>query len=113
MPTVEILYFAGCPSYRKARENALRAIAGAGVKADLKMTLVLHERDAAALDFRGSPTVRIDGRDIDPEGLGRALEVGLVSRPYRFNGRAFGAPPEPMIREALVRAGGESRPASR
>ena len=105
---MEILYFAGCPSYRKARENALRAIAAAGGEAKLKMTLVRHERDARALDFHGSPSLRIDGRDIDPEGLGRAVEVGLVSRPYRFNGRAFGAPPEAMIGEALVRAASES-----
>lgn len=103
MLTVEILYFAGCPSYRKARENALRAIAAAGGAVDLKMTLVRHERDAKALDFHGSPSLRIDGRDIDPEGLGRAVEVGLVSRPYRFNGLAFSAPPEAMIREALAR----------
>ncbi|HKZ60663.1 MAG TPA: hypothetical protein VJ547_12585, partial [Candidatus Thermoplasmatota archaeon] len=76
MPTVEILFFAGCPSYRKARENALRAIAAAGGEAKLKMTLVRHKRDATLLEFHGSPTVRLDGRDIDPEGLAQAPPVG-------------------------------------
>jgi hypothetical protein len=104
MPTVEILYFAGCPSYRKARENALRAIAAGGVEAKLKMTLVRHARDASALDFHGSPTVRIDGTDIDPEGLSKAPEVGLLSRGYTFERRTFAEPPEAMIREALLRA---------
>ncbi len=104
MPAVEILYFAGCPSYRKARENAQRAIASAGVEAQLKMTLVRHARDAKRLDFHGSPTVRVDGQDIDPEGLSKAPEVGLLSRGYNFKGHTFAEPPEAMIREALLRA---------
>jgi len=107
VPTVEILFFAGCPSYRKARENALRAIAAAGGEAKLKMTLVRHKRDATLLEFHGSPTVRLDGRDIDPEGLAQAPPVGLVSRPYRYKGALSSAPPESMIREALRKAASE------
>lgn len=110
MPTVEILYFAGCPSYRSARASALRAMASSGVEAPLTMTLVRSARDAKALDFHGSPTIRIDGVDIDPQGLGQAGEVGLVSRPYRFEGRAFGAPPEAMIARALTWAASARAP---
>jgi hypothetical protein len=95
MPTLEILYFAGCPAYRRARQNAQRAIAG--TQAELKMVLVRHMRDAAALDFHGSPTVRVDGKDVDPDGLSGLPEVGLYSRAYRWQGKDYDVPPEAMI----------------
>ena len=103
MAVVEILYFAGCPAYRRAREHAVSAMEAAGHPGDLKMVRVRHARDAQDLDFHGSPTVRVGGRDIDPEGLARSPAVGLYSRPYRWNGKDFDAPPVEMIREALRR----------
>jgi hypothetical protein len=102
MPTFEILYFAGCPAYRRARLNAQRAVAGSA--ADLKMVLVRHMRDAKALNFHGSPTVRLDGVDIDTEGLARFPEVGLYSRAYRWQGKEYDVPPEAMIRQRLATA---------
>lgn len=104
MPQVEILFFAGCPAYRRARERALAAMKGAGMADEPTMTLVRHARDAKALDFHGSPTVRIDGRDIDPAGLAKSPEVGLYSRVYRWKGKTYDAPPEEMIRGAVAAA---------
>ncbi len=69
------------------------------------MTLVRSLRDARSLDFRGSPTLRIDGRDIDGEGLARAGEIGLYSRSYVWKKKIYDAPPEDMVRAALAAAG--------
>lgn len=104
MLTVEVLYFAGCPAYRRARNQVLAAIQGSGVEAQLKMVLVRNERDAKDLAFHGSPTVRIGGCDIDPAGLERSPDIGLYSRAYAWKKGACDAPPEAMVREALLAA---------
>jgi hypothetical protein len=101
MPTVELLYFAGCPAYRRARQHVVAAMKAAGAGEAPTMVLVRNERDARALDFHGSPTVRVDGRDIDPDGLAKSPEVGLYSRSFAWAGKAFDAPPAEMVAAAL------------
>jgi hypothetical protein len=98
---VEILYFAGCPAYRRARERAIDAMRAAGLPGNPAMLRVRHARDAAALDFHGSPTLRVRGRDIDPAGLADFPEVGLFSRTYRWKGKSYDAPPAEMVAAAL------------
>jgi len=41
----------------------------------------------------GSPTVRVDGRDVDPAARERA-DFALKCRPYRFEGGQSGESPE-------------------
>lgn len=101
MTDVQILYFAGCPAYRRTIERTQRAVKAAGLSAPIRMVLVRHAKDARALDFHGSPTLRIEGRDIDPEGAARSPEVGLYSRSYRWKKKEYDGPPEEMILEAL------------
>jgi hypothetical protein len=101
---VEVLYYAGCPAYRRARQGVLTAMEEAGLAPEVHMVRVRHLREARALDFRGSPTVRIDGVDVDPEGLSRAGPPGLYSRSFRYIGRDFDAPPLELLRERIGRA---------
>jgi hypothetical protein len=49
--------------------------------------------------MRGSPMIRIDGVDIDPDWDG---PIGLASRAYD----ADGVPAKPLIRRAVERARG-------
>jgi hypothetical protein len=105
-PAVELLYFVGCPAYRRARERTLRAMAEAGLKAHLTMTRVRSDREAAALAFPGSPTVRVNGNDVDPEGAARMGNAGLVSREYAWNGKREDVPPEELLRRAIAAASG-------
>src|SRR6476660_7180667 len=98
MPRVEILYFAGCPAYRRARQRTIAAMHDAGVEGAPVMRCVRHLRDARDLDFHGSPTVRVDGRDVDAAGVAKSPEVGLYSRSFLWKGKNYDAPPEEMIR---------------
>ncbi len=51
--------------------------------------------------FVGSPTIRVDGRDIQPPG--EAEPVGLTCRVYRLrDGRASPTPDPADLREALA-----------
>ena len=52
--------------------------------------------------FLGSPTVRIDGDDIDP-GAAERSDYGLNCRLYRSDGHVSGLPPEEWIIQAVRR----------
>jgi hypothetical protein len=57
--------------------------------------------DAERLGFPGSPTIRIDGVDIDPEGA-EQMGTALTCRVYRLeDGRISPLPSQKMIRRAL------------
>lgn len=101
MAQIEILYFAGCPAYRRARTRVLGVLRSLGRNEAPKMVLVRHMRDAQDLDFHGSPTVRIDGKDLDPEGLALNPNVGLFSRTFVWKRKKYDAPPEEMILQAV------------
>jgi hypothetical protein len=53
----------------------------------------------------GSPTVRVDGRDVDPEGE-QAAEYTMDCRLYWHEHRLAGDPQERSVRDALLRAAG-------
>ncbi len=62
----ELLWFSDCPNHPAARQLLARAIA------EIAPETIIHDIDAtdpdvaARLRFPGSPTIRIDGRDVDP-----------------------------------------------
>lgn len=98
-PTVEILYFEGCPHYQAAFREVRAALLGRR-EATVHFTRVHSETQAHELRFLGSPTVRIDGADVDPGAQGRT-EFGLQCRLYSFRGQLHGYPPRELIRRAL------------
>jgi hypothetical protein len=101
---IEFLYFEDCPSHGPALERLRELLRREGLKADVRITRVETDEEARRLDFPGSPTIRVDGRDIDPEGAA-ASPVGLSCRVYRTpDGRFSPLPPEELIRKALRRA---------
>ena len=56
---------------------------------------------AARLRFLGSPTVRVDGRDVEP-GASERYEFVLSCRVYRTERGLAGQPDEAWIRHALT-----------
>ena len=107
---IEILYVPGCPNHGPAAERLKQALESEGVSAQIEQVLVRDHGMAESLKFPGSPTIRIDGRDVEPEGsLGRA---GLACRLYHDpEAGGAGVPPLDMIRRAVraQRAGSEQR----
>ena len=100
MTTIELLYWDGCPSHPEAQELLERVLDERGVEAEIVRLEVRTETEAAELRFPGSPTIRIDGRDIDPEGAGRP--PALTCRVYRLpDGRPSPIPSRDQIEEAL------------
>lgn len=71
---VELLYFGGCPGHERARRALEDALAHEGIRAKIKIIAVDTVNAAQEYEFPGSPTIRIDGRDIFPV-------QALVSKP--------------------------------
>jgi hypothetical protein len=64
-PTVELLHFEGCLNVEAGRVLVQRVIAAAGLTPDLRFVEVTPQ-DVERFRFLGSPTVRVDGHDVEP-----------------------------------------------
>lgn len=100
MKTVEVLFFGGCPHIEVAAAHARDAIARTGVDAEVRLVRIEREADASRLRFLGSPTVRVDGRDVDASATDRT-DFGFQCRVYSVDGHLAGAPPAVWIEAAL------------
>lgn len=97
---VELLYFDGCPSHERFAPRLRQLVSDAGLDAEVIERAVETHEEAEAERFLGSPTVRIDGRDVDPTAHDRT-DFGLKCRLYRYEGGQSGEPPEEWVRAAL------------
>jgi hypothetical protein len=70
---LEVLFFDGCPSATEAETLVRRVLVEEGRVAPLLKIAVETPEQAVAIHFLGSPTVRVNGRDIEPV---RAHEPG-------------------------------------
>jgi hypothetical protein len=100
-PLIEVLYFDGCPSHERLLPTVRRLADDVG--ADVAVHRVESSEEAEAERFLGSPTVRVDGTDVDPGAAGRT-DYGMKCRLFRFDDRQSPTPPERWIRSALDRA---------
>ena len=102
-PHVEILYFDGCPNHGDARELVERVAAEVRVEPEIDLVMVPDADAAATLRFLGSPTVRVDGRDVEP-GAEERRDFVFSCRVYRSERGLAGQPDEAWIRSALSKA---------
>ena len=100
MMNVEILYFDGCSTYRRAEETLRGVLASEGIEAELELVAVNTDQEALELRFPGSPTIRVDGEDLFPVP-GRAW-YALGCRMYATPEGLRGSPTPTMLRTALA-----------
>ena len=96
---IEVLYFRGCPNHEPAVTRVRRVIGRLGVNASVHEVEVSSDDDPAVLKFLGSPTVLVNGRDIDP--------TCRWDVQYGFGCRTFagqGVPAESLIEQAIHEA---------
>jgi hypothetical protein len=106
-PLVEVLYVEHCPNFPAALGLVERVAADLGVDPEVRTTMINDQAAAEQARFVGSPTIRVDGRDVDPESE-LAAEYTLECRLNWHKHRLAGYPPERSIRDALLRAAGPS-----
>lgn len=106
---VEILVRPDCPNRTMALAVVERAIAAAGVPVELEVVDLEAEAQAKDLRCLGSPSVLVDGLDVEPGATGRR-DFTISCRLYRCGTGLQGWPEESWVRSAVLVA--SAQPAS-
>lgn len=97
---IDFLYYDDCPSHDVALQRLRDVMAAEGIDAPVNIIRVQTEAQAEQHQFVGSPTIRINGRDIDPPDP--SMGYALACRAYRRDdGRITPLPTEDLIRRGL------------
>jgi hypothetical protein len=97
---IEILYLSGCPHHPSAVDRLKEALRQEEESAELVEIQIQDAVMAQSVGFLGSPTIRINGQDVEPAA--RSMQrFGLTCRIYFENGRREGVPPLEWIRMAV------------
>ena len=102
---VEILYLSGCPHYSEALRRVHEVLHKEGTPADIVEIEVIDAECAMALGFLGSPTIRVEGQDVEPAAR-KLAAFGMSCRTYVEGGMRSGVPPREWIHTAVREAMG-------
>jgi hypothetical protein len=98
--TIKVLYFDGCPNHEQVLGRLPRLLERAGIAAEIVPRRVPDDARAQRERFLGSPTIRVNGRDVDP-GAAARTDYGLKCRIYQTTAGLTGMPPDEWILAAL------------
>jgi hypothetical protein len=93
---IELLYFRGCPHHEPTIALVRQVLREEGITAEIQGIEVRDLEEAERLHFLGSPSVRVDGVDIEHSAAQRTT-FSLSCRMYG----ASGVPPQALIEAAL------------
>jgi hypothetical protein len=98
--TIELLYVDGCPGHEAFLPRLRELLAQAGVDAPVIQRKVESDEAAQRERFLGSPTLRIDGVDVDP-GAAQRADYGIKCRLYPTPDGLRGTPADEWVDDAL------------
>lgn len=99
---ITFLYYEDCPSHEDAMQRLRDVMSDISIEAEIDVIKVETDEQAHLLRFVGSPTIRIDGEDIDPPGTDQPY--ALTCRVYTHEDGRFSPLPSPeTIRRALLK----------
>ena len=93
---LEFQYFEDCPNHKQMQQNLFKAMKGLEDTIELRKIIVGDEKTANEAKFRGSPTLLINGKDLEdlPEPIKPALACRFYSR---------GIPSSKTIRNKIIK----------
>lgn len=97
---IEVLYFEGCPNHLPAIEMVRETLRSLGRQDGIHQVEVRTQADAEAMGFLGSPSIRINGADIEPWAQ-TAKAFGLSCRTYLDGSHRSGVPSRELLRRAI------------
>jgi hypothetical protein len=100
---IEILYTERCRFLSVALERVRDVLCRRpDLDVEVRLVLVSSFAEAVSRRFRGSPTVRVDGDDVETRP-GAVAPIGLLARGYLVDGHVERAPTIASIEQALAR----------
>lgn len=103
---IQFLFYKECPSYKLAYINLEEALKEEEIEEWIQIIKVENEQEAKNLQLSGSPTIRINGIDIDPASI-NTKNYGIHCRNYSINGKSTGWPDKVLIKQAIQKAKGD------
>ena len=100
---VEVLYIDGCPNHRCTVERVNELLQEFRLTTDVLEVPVTDLGSALAYGFLGSPTVRVNGIDVEPAAR-TSNQFGFMCRTYLDGTNREGVPSVELIRQALEQA---------
>lgn len=97
---IEVLYVPNCPNHALALERLREILSAASFQKHVNEVLVSDAAMAQSLRFPGSPTIRINGHDVEPQSE-RSASFGLMCRLYSDGS---GVPSQQNMRAAIEKA---------
>jgi len=99
---IQFLFWEDCPSHSEAWDRLHDVLRDLGVDAEVERIEVSTDNEARRWSFAGSPTILVNGRDIDPQPDAPAR---LTCRLYLHeDGRPSPLPSRAMIARAIEAA---------
>lgn len=103
---ITVLSFEGCPNAEPAIQLVRQTVRELGLDFPVKSVVVRDPQEAEKMHFLGSPSVQINGLDIE---AGRRSDAASFScRLYPTPAGDLGVPPKQMIVDAIYEA--QARP---
>lgn len=99
--TIEILFVPGCPGLHEAERMTREVLAELELDVPVVLELVRDLDTATRLGFTGSPTIRVDGRDVVP--VSPLAQPAVACRLYATGSGLTAAPDRASIRTAILR----------
>jgi len=97
---IELLYVHDCPNHLRTAETVKDVLRENGLSLNIIEIEINNPAQAATFSFPGSPTVRVDGTDVEP-GVSSLAFFGVSCRSYLVNGKRQGVPDREWIRQAV------------
>ncbi len=100
---IRLMHVPGCHSWKDALDVLEEAMVEAGIKSTISINIIETDEEAAQFKFVGSPSIHINGEDVD--ALSKKITQYRASscRPYFYEGRSYDYPPKEMIVSALLK----------
>jgi hypothetical protein len=99
--TIEILYFEGCPNHERLCERLPALLKVAGIATEPALREITTQHEAERERFLGSPTLRVNGHDVEPAAADRT-DYGMKCRICRTPEGLTGLPADRWILAALT-----------
>lgn len=98
---IEVLYSPQCTGYLPALVLVREVLAETEITAQVKLIRVETEAEAHQLQFIGSPTVRVDGLDVEPYVTIARTDFGMRCRIYSEDGQELGWPSHRIVKDTI------------
>ena len=100
---IEVLYFEGCPSHPPTMRMVREVLDSLDRNDEIHQVEIRSRAEAEAMRFVGSPSIRINGSDIEPRAR-TATVFGLSCRTYVHGSQHSGVPSRELLRDAIIEA---------